>query len=109
MPVADVLQKPLYHWSRNHVGDALGHITAITLKSYADHFAVLHYRAAAVSRVDLRADLDRQMLIDRRVCVELEIDTGDDPRRDRHPLPPNRITVCRDRRFQARNPAKLQC
>src|ERR1700756_1325867 len=108
MPVADVLQKPLDHWSGNHVGHALGHITAVTLECYADHFAVLHYGAAAVSRIDLRADLDRQMLIDRRVCVQLEINPGDNPGRDRHPLTSDWITVRRDGRFQRRNPAQLQ-
>src|SRR4029453_15256987 len=108
MPVADVLEEPLYYRCGNHVGHALGHITAVTLEGYADHFAVLHYRAAAVSRIDLRADLDRQMLIDRRVCVELEINPGDDPGRDRHPLASDWITVRRDGRFQRRNLAKFQ-
>src|SRR5258708_33202958 len=108
MPVTDVLQKPLYHRCGNHVSHALGHITAVTLESYADDFAVLHYRPAAVSRVDLRADLDRQMLIHRRVRVELEINPRHAPARERHPHASNWITVRRDGRFQRGNPAKLQ-
>src|SRR4030095_4987356 len=108
MPVADILQKPLYHRCGNHVSHALGHITAVTLERYADYFAVLHDWAATISRVYLRADLDRQMLIDRRVRVELEINPRNDPGGDRHPLASDWITVRRDGRFQPRNPAKLQ-
>ena len=65
MPIADILKKPFYHGRRNHVGYSLGDIAAVTLKGDADDFGVLHYRATTVSRVNLRADLDRQMLIDR--------------------------------------------
>src|ERR1043165_1935621 len=108
MPVADILQKPLYHRCGNHVSHTLGHITAVTLEGYADYFAVLHDRAATISGVYLRADLDRQMLIDRRVRVELEINPRNDSRGDRHPLASDWITVCGDRRFQRRNLAQFQ-
>src|SRR5215813_6911110 len=96
MPVADVLQKPLYHGCGNHVGHALGDVTAVTLKRNADHFGVLHYRATTISRVNLRADLDRQVLIDRGMRVELEINPRHDSCRDRHPLASDWITVRRD-------------
>src|SRR5580765_227893 len=108
MPVADILQKPLYHRCGNHVSHALGHITAVTLEGYAYHFAVLHYRAAAVSRVYLRADLYRQMLIDRRVSVELEINPRHDSGGNRHPFASDWITVRRDGRFQRGNLAQFQ-
>ena len=61
MPVLDILEKPANHRRGNHVSDALGDVAAVTLEGDADHFAVLHHRAAAVSRIDLRADLDREM------------------------------------------------
>src|ERR1044071_1729700 len=107
MPVADVFQKPLYHRCGDHVGDALRDITAVTLKGYPDYFAVLNYRSSAVSRVNLRANLDREMLIDRRMRVQQEIYPGHDTGGHRHPLASNWITVCRDSRFQRGNPAKL--
>src|SRR5581483_3048180 len=108
MPVVDVPEKPLDHRGGNHVGDALSYITTVTLECYADHFCVLHYRAAAVAGINLRADLDRQVLIHGRVRVELKINPGHDPCGDRHALAPNRITICRDGRFQRRNPTELQ-
>src|SRR5256886_7474392 len=63
LPVADVLQKTIHHRCGNHVGHALRDVAAISLKRHANDFAVLHHGAAAVARVDLRADLDRQMLV----------------------------------------------
>ena len=63
LPVADVLQKTIHHRCGNHVGHALRDVAAISLKRHANDFAVLHDGAAAVARVDLRADLDRQMLV----------------------------------------------
>src|SRR5436305_396489 len=47
-------------------------------------FALEHYRPAAVARVNLRADLNGEMRIDRRMSVEREIDPRNDPSRDRH-------------------------
>src|SRR6266480_5606746 len=107
MPISDVLEKPLYHRCGNHVSHSLGDVTTVTLKGNANYFGVLHYRPTAVSRVDLCTDLDRQMLIDRRVRVELEINARHDSGGNRHSLAPDWITVRRDGRFQGRNSAKL--
>src|SRR4029434_9676592 len=81
--------------SRNHVGPALSDVAAVTLKRDANDFAVLHHGTAAVARVDLRADLDRQMLVNCRVCVELKINPRHDARRDGHPFSANWITIRR--------------
>ena len=64
MPIADVFQEPGNDRSGNHVGYALRHIAAVTLKRDADHFGVLHHWATAVARINLGADLDREVLID---------------------------------------------
>ena len=63
MPVANVFQKPVNHRSRNHIGDTLSDVAAVTLKRDANDLAVLHNRTAAIARIDLSADLDCQMLI----------------------------------------------
>src|SRR5207248_8943309 len=107
MPIADVLQKPIDHRRGNHVGNALRDIAAVTLKGNADHFGVLHYRSAAVAGIDLRADLNREVLIDRRMSVELEIDPRNDARCDRHAFAADRVAVSRDGGFELRNTAKL--
>src|SRR2546423_14595377 len=64
MTVLDILEKSPDPRRRNHVGDALRDIAAITLERDAGHFRVLHYRAAAVARINLRADLNGEMRID---------------------------------------------
>ena len=83
-------------------------VAAVSLKSDADDFGVLHHRAAAVARINLRADLNREVLIDRRMRVELEIDARDDAGRDRHAFAAKRKSVGRDDRFELRNAAELQ-
>ena len=72
--VGHVFQEPIDDRRRDHVGDALRDIAAVALERHADDFAVLHHGAAAVAGIDLRADLNREVLIDCRVRVELEID-----------------------------------
>ena len=42
---------------------ALRDVATVALKRDADDFAVLHNRSAAVAGIDLRADLNRQMLV----------------------------------------------
>src|SRR4051812_24838990 len=93
MSVLDVLQESMDDWRGNHVGDPLGYVAGVTLKGDAHDFAVLHDRTATVTRVDLRADLHREMRIDPGMRVEIEIDARNDAGGDRHPLPPDRITV----------------
>jgi hypothetical protein len=63
LPIGDVFQKPVDHRSRYHVGDALSDVATVTLKRDANDFAVLHYRTAAIARINLSADLDCQMLV----------------------------------------------
>ena len=96
MPVFDVFEEAANHRSRHHVGDALGDIAAITLKGYAHDLGVLHDRPAAVARINLCADLNRQVLIDRGVGVKLKISARDNPRRDRHAFAADRVTIGRD-------------
>src|SRR5215467_3440645 len=61
---ADVFQKSIDHRGGNHVGNALSYVAAISLERYANYFAILHHWPTAITRIDLRADLNRQMLID---------------------------------------------
>ena len=75
MPVADVLQESIDHRCGNHVGNALGDVAAVALKCNADHFGVLHHRTAAVAGINLGADLDRQMLINRGMGIVLKINS----------------------------------
>src|SRR5438093_3444264 len=107
MPIADILQKPVDYRYGNHVGHTLGDVAAVTLKSDPNHFAVLHYRAAAVARIDLRADLDCQMLVNRRMSVELEVNSRHDSSCNRHSFATDWIPISRDGRFQRRNSAKF--
>src|SRR5437016_9395519 len=100
MPIANVLQKPIYHRRGNHVGHPLSDIAAVTLKGDADHLGVLHHRTTAVAWVDLRADLDRQMLVNRRMRVELKINSRHDPGCDRHPFTADWITIRRNGGFK---------
>ena len=95
--VFDVLEEATDHGGRHHVSDALGDVAAITLKRYADDFGVLHHRAAAVARINLRADLNSEVLINGGVGVKLEVDPRDNPGRDRHAFTANRVTIGRDR------------
>jgi hypothetical protein len=81
----------------NHVGDALSDVAAVTLKCNADYLAVLHHRSAAVTRVDLGANLNRKVLIDRRMSVKLKVNSRHNPSSDRHSFPANGITVSRNR------------
>ena len=103
VPVLDVCQETVNHRRRNHVSDALRNVAAVALECDADHFRILHHRTAAVTRIDLRADLNREMGINRRMRVELEIDARNDTGRDRHAFAAERIAVSRDRRFQLGN------
>ena len=64
MAVRDIFQETLNDRRRNHVSDALRDIAAVSLKRDAHDFAVLHHRSAAVARIDLRADLNGEVLID---------------------------------------------
>src|SRR5207253_10235235 len=50
---------------RSHVSNALGDIAAVTLKRDADDFGVLHDGAATIARINLRADLNGKVLINR--------------------------------------------
>src|SRR5947209_14915117 len=108
MPILDVLQETANHRSRYHVSNPLRDVAAVTLERHADHLAVLHDRSAAVSRIDLRADLNREVRVDRRMRVKLEVDARDDTGGNRHALTADWITVGRDRRFEFRNSAKFQ-
>ena len=108
MRVVDVLQEPGNHRRRDHIGDALRDIAAVTLKSNADDLAILHYRSAAVAGIDLRADLDREVLVDGRMRVELKINPRHDSSGNRHPLAADRITIGRNGRFQRGDPAEFQ-
>src|SRR5205085_8291635 len=106
--VLDVGKEAANYWGRNHVGDALRDVDAVTLKGDSDYLAILHDRSAAISRIDLRADLNGKMLVDRRMSVELEINTRNDPGSDRHALATNRITIGRNGRFQLRDSPEPQ-
>ena len=86
----------------------MGDVAAVTLKGNADDFGVLHDGAATIARINLRADLNGEVLIDRRVRIKLEIDSRNDAGGDRHAFAPNRITVGRNRRFELGNTAELQ-
>ena len=63
-PVADVFEETIDHRRRHHVSDALRDVAAVTLKRHADHLRVLHDRPATVARINLRADLHREVLVD---------------------------------------------
>src|SRR5664279_1598487 len=91
VPVLDIREKTLNHRCGNHIGDALCHVAAISLKGHADHFRALHHGPAAVAGIDLRADLDREMLVDRRMRVELKIDSRNNAGGYRHSLATERI------------------
>src|SRR5438552_9569006 len=106
MTVLDVFEEAPNHRRRNHVSDTLRDVAAISLERHADHLRVLHHGSAAVARIDLRADLNREMLINRRMGIELEIDSRNDAGGHRHSLAAQRITIGRYDRFQLRNPAK---
>src|ERR1700730_17711082 len=108
MPVLYILQKAAAHRRRHRVSNPLRDVAAVTLERHADHLAVLHDRAAAVSRIDLRADLNRKVRVDRRMRVKLEVDARDDAGGNRHALTADWITVGRDRRFKFRNSAEFQ-
>ncbi len=84
------------------------HIAAIALERDPDDFPILHHGPAAVAGINLCADLDREVLIDRGVGVELKVDARDDAGRDGHALAADRITVGRDGRFQLGNSAQGQ-
>ena len=104
--ILDVCQETVNHRRRNHISDALRNVAAVALECDANHFRILHHRTAAVTRIDLRADLNREMGINRRMGVELEIDARNDTGRDRHAFAAERITVSRDGRFQLGNSAE---
>src|SRR5206468_12473465 len=72
------------------------------------YLAILHDRPTAIPRIDLRADLDGKMLVDRRMSVELEINSRNDPGSDRHALATNWVTIGRDGRFQLRDATEPQ-
>src|SRR5580704_6365296 len=108
MPVLDIFEETPDHRSRNHVSDTLRDITAVPLKCDADDSRILHHRPAAVSRINLRTDLNGQVLVDRRMGVELKIDARNDPGRDRHALAADRISVSGNDRFQFWNSTELQ-
>ena len=87
-------RKRVNHRRRNHVGNALGDIAAVTLKCDArlpSPFCItgppllpgLIWALIWIGKV----------LIDRRMGVELEIDSRDNPSGDRHSLAADRITV----------------
>src|SRR5260370_32061497 len=97
MAVAHVLEKTIDYRSRHHVSDTLRDVAAVTLKRDPDHFRLLHHRATAVARINLRTDLNREVLIDRRVGVKLEIDPRNNTASFRHPLPAHWIHVTRTR------------
>jgi hypothetical protein len=54
----DILKKTLDHRRRNHVAGVLRDIAGIPLEGNADHFSVLQYRAAGISRIDCSVDLN---------------------------------------------------
>ena len=86
MAIFDVFQKTSNDRRRDHVGDSLRDVAAVTLERDAHHLGVLHDWSSAVARIDLRADLNRQVLVDGRMRVKLEIDSRDNACRDRHPF-----------------------
>src|SRR4029077_11289915 len=106
--VLDVGKETANYWSRYHVGDALRDIATVTLKGDSNYLAILHDWPTAIPRIDLRADLNSEMLIDRRMGVELEINSRNDPGSDRHALATNRITIGRNGRFQLRDTPETQ-
>src|SRR6266550_1281701 len=65
MSVLDVGKEPANYGSRNHIGNALRDIAAVTLKGDSNYLAILHDRPTAIPRIDLRADLDGKMRVDR--------------------------------------------
>src|SRR5207248_4262435 len=106
--VLDVAKETADYWARYHVGDALRDIATVTLKGDSNYLAILHDWPTAIPRIDLRADLDGEMLVDRRMGIELEINPRNDSGSYRHTLAPNRITIRRDGRFQLRDSAERQ-
>ena len=106
--IGNVFEKTTNDRRRHHVSNALGDVAAVTLKRDADDFGVLHHRAATIARINLRADLNGKVLINRGVGIKLEIDARNDAGGDRHAFAANWITVGRDRRFELGNTAKLQ-
>ena len=108
MAVLDVLQKTANYRGGNHVSDALRDVTGVALKCDADDFAVLQNRASTVPRIDLRADLDREVRIDCRMRVEIEVDARYDAGRDRHAFAADRVTISRDGRFERGDAAKAE-
>src|SRR5206468_12826759 len=70
MAITNILQEPVDDRRGYHVGHPLGDIPAVTLKCDTDDFSILHHRDTATARVDLRADLARQMLTNRRMSLE---------------------------------------
>src|ERR1051325_8309496 len=79
MTVLDIAEKALNHRGRNHISNAWGNIATVSLKCSTDDFPILHYRPATVARINLSTDLNRQVLIDRRMGVELEINPPHSP------------------------------
>src|SRR5271166_1153340 len=75
----DIFEEPSNHRRRNHVANVLCNVSAIPLECYAHHFAILHHRAAGVSRVDRSIELHGQMGIDRRMSISLEVDPRNKP------------------------------
>ena len=63
LTVLDVREKAANDRRGNHVGHALRDVSAISLERHADHLRILHDRATAVPGIDLRANLDREMLV----------------------------------------------
>src|SRR5207248_8291118 len=106
--VLDVAKETADYWARYHVGDALRDIATVTLKGDSNYLAILHDWPIAIPRIDLRADLNSEMLVDRRMSVELEINSRNDPSSDRHALAPNRVTIGRNGRFQLRDTSETQ-
>ena len=107
-PVLDVAEEAANHRRRNHVSDALRDVAAVALEGDADDFGILQNRAAAVPRIDLRADLDREMRVDRGMRVEIKIDPRNDACRNRHALAADGVAIRGDGRFERRNAAELE-
>src|SRR6266550_484532 len=106
--IFDVGKEAANYRRRDHVGNPLRHIAAVTLKGDSNYLAILHDRPAAIPRIDLRADLNGKVLVDRRMGVELEINARNDPGSDRHALATNWVTIGRDGRFQLRDSPEPQ-
>src|SRR5678816_4244975 len=96
MCIRDSFEKAANHRCRDHICDPLRDVSTVALEGDADHFAALHNGATAVTWVDLGADLNREVRIDRRVGVKVEVDPRNDTGGDRHALATNWVAVSRD-------------